>query len=155
MKRSPNLGLAFSRIIPDNRKSHLSMEYEILPLLAKDEPILREMLYQVLSSIGNHQPSREILQRPEFAHYADGWGRMGDTGLVAHDKKDGSVLGAVWLRKPIDKPDAPSELALAVRLEPRHHGNDRTLLTQLVPANPRESTLYDRPIASKHALRID
>ncbi len=77
------------------------MEYEIRPLLARDEPILREMLYQGLSSVGNHQPSREILQRPEFSHYADGWGRTGDTGFVAHDKKDGSVVGAVWLRKPV------------------------------------------------------
>src|SRR5881227_594769 len=135
MKRSPNLGLAFSRIIPDNRKSHLSMEYEIRPLLAKDEPILREMLYQGLSSVGNHQPSREILQRPEFAHYAEGWGRTGDTGFVAHDKKDGSVLGAVWLRKPIDKPDAPPELAFAVRPEHRRHGIGSALLTQLVRAN--------------------
>src|SRR5678815_1484970 len=58
----PNVGLAFLHIIPDNRKPHLSMEYEIRPLLAKDEPILREMLYQGLSSVGNHQPSREILQ---------------------------------------------------------------------------------------------
>src|SRR5882724_2390978 len=76
-----NVGLAFSRILPDNRKPHLSMEYEIRSLLPKDEPILREMLYQGLSSVGNHQPSREILQRPEFAHYADGWGRTGDTGF--------------------------------------------------------------------------
>src|SRR6266545_1429844 len=92
-----------------------SMEYEIRALLTNDEPILREILYQGLSSVGNHQPSREILQRPEFSHYARGWGRAGDTGFVAHDKKDGSVLGAVWLRKPIDKPDAPPELAFAVR----------------------------------------
>src|SRR5437660_10358283 len=110
------------------------MEYEIRPLLAKDEPILREMLYQGLSSIGNHQPSREILQRPEFAHYADGWGRTGDTGFLAHDKKDGSVLGAVWLRKPIDKPDAPPELAFAVRAEHRLPGIASALLSPLVPA---------------------
>src|ERR1700747_1078440 len=99
------------------------MEYEIRPLLAKDEPTLREMLYQGLSSVGNHQPSRQILQRPEFAHYAEGWGRAGDTGFVAHDKKDGSVLGAVWLRKPIDKNNnghAPPELAFAVK--PGHRG---------------------------------
>src|SRR5437667_7746214 len=154
MKRSPNLGLAFSRIIPDNRKSHLSMEYEIRPLLAKDEPILREMLYQGLSSIGNHQPSREILQRPEFAHYADGWGRMGDTGFVAHDKKDGSLLGAVWLRRPIDKPDAPPELAFAVKPEHRRHGIGTALLTQLVRANPEQSTICLSFVAGKPLLRL-
>src|SRR6266513_740359 len=154
MKRSPNLGLAFSRIIPDNRKSHLSMEFEIRPLLAKDEPILREMLYQGLSSVGNHQPSREILQRPEFAHYADGWGRTGDTGFVAHDKKDGSVLGAVWLRKPVDKPDAPPELAFAVKPGHRGHGIGTALLTQLVRANPEHSTITLSLATGKPVLRL-
>src|SRR5947208_10892813 len=99
MQLSPNLGLAFSRIIPDNRKLHLSMEFEIRPLLAKDEPNVREMLYQGLSSVGNHQPSREILQRPEFEYYGEGWVRAGDIGFVAHDKKDGSVLCGVLFLK--------------------------------------------------------
>jgi GNAT superfamily N-acetyltransferase len=150
----PNLELAFSCIIRDNRKPHLSMEYEIRPLLAKDEPILREMLYQGLSSVDNHQPSREILQRPEFAHYAEGWGRSGDTGFVAHDKKDGSVLGAVWLRKPVNKPDAPPELAFAVRPEHRRHGIGSALLTQLVRANPHESTISVSLVAGKPVLRL-
>src|SRR5947207_7683166 len=154
MKRSPNLGLAFSRIIPDNRKSHLSMEFEIRPLLAKDEPILREMLYQGLSSVGNHQPSREILERPEFSHYAEGWGRAGDSGFVAHDKKDGSVLGAVWLRKPIDKPAASPELAFAVKPEHRRHGIGTALLTQLVRANPEQSTISLSFVKGKPILRL-
>jgi len=149
-----NVGLAFSRILPDNGKSHLSMEYEIRALLAKDEPILREMLYQGLSSIGNHQPSREILERPEFSHYAEGWGRAGDSGFVAHDKKDGSVLGAVWLRKPIDQPDAPPELAFAVKPEHRRHGIGTALLTQLVRANPHESTITVSLVAGKPVLRL-
>src|SRR4029450_4487603 len=150
----PNVGLAFSRIISDNKKPHLFMEYEIRPLLAEDEPILREMLYQGLSSVGNHQPSREILQRPEFSHYAEGWGRTGDTGFVAHDKKDGSVLGAVWLRKPVDKPGAPPELAFAVKPEPRRHGIGTALLTQLVRANPHESTISVSLVAGKPVLRL-
>ena len=149
-----NVGLAFSRILPDNGKPHLSMEYEIRALLAKDEPILREMLYQGLSSIGNHQPSREILERPEFSHYAEGWGRAGDSGFVAHDKKDGSVLGAVWLRKPIDKPDASPELAFAVKPEHRRHGIGTALLTQLVRANPHESTITVSLVAGKPVLRL-
>src|SRR5436309_9585225 len=129
------------------------MEYEIRPLLANDEQILREMLYQGLSSVGNHQPSREILQRPEFSHYADGWGRAGDTGFVAHDKKDGSVVGAVWLRKPIDKPDAPPELAFAVKPEHRRHGIGTGLLTQLVRANPPQSTIRVSCVSGKPLLR--
>ena len=135
-------------------KAALSMEYEIRPLLADDEPILREMLYQGLSSVGNHQPSREILLRPEFSHYADGWGRVGDTGFVAHDKKDGSVVGAVWLRKPVHKPEAPPELAFAVKPEHRRHGIGTALLTQLVRANPDESTISVSLVAGKPVLRL-
>jgi GNAT superfamily N-acetyltransferase len=131
-----------------------AMDYEIRPLLANDEPILREMLYQGLSSTGNHQPSREILQRPEFSHYAGGWGRAGDTGFVARDKKDGSVLGAVWLRKPIHKPDAPPELAFAVKREHRGHGIGTALLTQLVRSNPDESTISVSLVAGKPVLRL-
>jgi GNAT superfamily N-acetyltransferase len=130
------------------------MEYEIRPLLASDEPILREMLYQGLSSIGNHQPPREILKRPEFSHYADGWGRAGDTGFVAHDKKDGSVIGAVWLRKRVDKPDAPPELAFTVKPEHRRHGIGTALLTQLVRANPDKSTISLSLVAGKPLLRL-
>jgi Acetyltransferases len=129
------------------------MEYEIRPLLANDEPILREMVYQGLSSVGNHQPSREILQRPEFSHYAEGWGRAGDTGFVAHDK-NGSVVGAVWLRKPVHKPDAPPELAFAVKPEHRRHGIGTALLTQLVRANPHESTISVSFVAGKPVLRL-
>ena len=130
------------------------MDYEIRPLHANDEPIIREMVYQGLSSVGNHQPSREILQRPEFSHYAAGWGRIGDKGFVAHDKKDGSVVGAVWLRKPINKPDAPPELAFAVRPEHRRHGIGTALLTQLVRANPNEATISVSLVAGKPVLRL-
>jgi GNAT superfamily N-acetyltransferase len=130
------------------------MEYEIRPLLANDEPILREMVYQGLSSVGNHQPSREILQRPEFSHYAEGWGRAGDIGFVAHDKKDGSVVGAVWLRKPVHKPDAPPELAFAVKSQHRRHGIGTALLTQLVRANPDESTISVSFVAGKPVFRL-
>ena len=87
-------------------------------------------------------------------HYAEGWGRAGDTGFVAHDKKNGSVVGAVWLRKPAHKPDAPSELAFAVKPEHRRHGIGTALLTQLVRANPHESTISVSFVAGKPVLRL-
>ena len=83
------------------------MDYVIRPLVAEDESILWEMLYHGLSSLAEQErPSREIVHRPEFSRYVAGWGRAGDTGFVAHDKKDGSLLGAVWLRRPIGKTHA-------------------------------------------------
>jgi GNAT superfamily N-acetyltransferase len=131
------------------------MDYAIRQLSPEDEPILWEMLYQGLSSPGKKQPpSRDIVRRPEFARYVEGWGRAGDTGFVANDAKHGTLLGAVWLRKPSDKPDAPPELALAVKPEHRHHGIGTALLTQLVRANPDESRISLSFVAGKPVLRL-
>ena len=131
------------------------MDYVIRPLAAKDEPILWEMLYQGLSPLGKKErPSRDIVHRPEFSRYVEGWGRTGDTGFVAHDKKDGSLLGAVWLRQPVGKTDASPELALAVKPEHRKHGIGAALLTQLVRANPKQSTISLSFVAGKPVLRL-
>lgn len=125
------------------------------PLVAEDEPILWEMLYQGLSSLGKKErTSRDIVRRPEFSRYVEGWGRAGDAGFVAHNQKDGMLLGAVWLRRPIDKPDAPPELALAVKPEHRRHGIGAALLTQLVRANPEQSTILLSFVAGKPVLRL-
>jgi GNAT superfamily N-acetyltransferase len=131
------------------------MDYVIRQLTPEDEPILWEILYHGLSSRGKKQlPSREIVHRPEFARYVEGWGRAGDTGFVAHHEKDGTLLGAVWLRKPTEEPDAPPELALAVKSEHRRHGIGTALLTQLVRANPEQSIISLSFVAGKPVLRL-
>src|SRR5216110_286731 len=131
------------------------MDYVIRPLQPEDESLLWEMLYQGLSSLGKmERPSRDIVRRPEFSRYVEGWGRAGDTGFVAHDKKDGSLRGAVWLRRPIDKTHTPPQLALAVKPEHRRHGIGSALLTQLVRANPHESTISVSLVAGKPVLRL-
>jgi GNAT superfamily N-acetyltransferase len=132
-----------------------SMDYVIRPLRAGDEQILREMLYHGLSSTAKEErPSRDVVHRPEFSRYVEGWGRAGDTGFVAHDKKDGAVLGAVWLRRPIDKTNAPPELAFAVKPEHRRHGIGTALLTQLVRANPDQPTISLNLVGGKPVLRL-
>jgi ribosomal protein S18 acetylase RimI-like enzyme len=131
------------------------MDYVIRQLTSKDEPILWELLYQGLSSPGKKELSaREIVHRPEFARYVERWGRAGDTGFVAHNQKDGMLLGAVWLRKPIGKRDAPPELALVVKPEHRKHGIGTALLTQLVRANPEQSTISLSFVTGKPVLRL-
>jgi GNAT superfamily N-acetyltransferase len=131
------------------------MDYVIRPLRREDESLLWEILYQGLSSPGKKQPpSRETVHRPEFARYVEGWGRAGDTGFVASDKKDGSLLGAVWLRRPIDKIHAPPELAFVVKPEHRRHGIGTALLTQLVRANSEQSTISLSFVAGKPVLRL-
>lgn len=131
------------------------MDYVIRPLRGEDESLLWEMLSQGLSSLGKKErPSRDIVHRPEFSRYVEGWGRAGDTGFVAHDKKDGSLLGAVWLRRPIGNAHAPLELALVVKPEHRRHGIGTALLTQLVRANPEQSTISLSFVAGKPVLRL-
>ena len=131
------------------------MDYLIRQLTRQDEPILWEMLYHGLSLPGKHEPSaRDIVHRPETSRYVKDWGRAGDIGFVAHDKKDGRLVGAVWLRRPADKPDAPPELALAVKPEHRRHGVGTALLTQLVRANPRQSRISISFVAGKPVLRL-
>ena len=131
------------------------MDYVIRQLTHLDEPILWEMLYYGLSSGGkNEPPSRDIVRRPEIARYVEGWGRGGDTGFVAHDKKNRSLLGAAWLRRPTDKSDTAPELALAVKPEHRKHGIGTALLTQLVRAHPDQSTISISFVAGKPVLRL-
>src|SRR5438132_14141881 len=131
------------------------MDYVIRPLRRDDESLLWEILYQGLSAPGKKQPpSRDIVHRPEFSRYVEGWGRTGDTGFVAHDKKDGSLLGAVCLRRPIDKTHSAPELAFAVKPEHRRHGIGTAMLTQLVRANPEQSTISLSFVAGKPVLRL-
>ena len=131
------------------------MDYVIRQLTGQDEPILWEMLYYGLSSAGKSEPpSRDVVRRPEISRYVEGWGRVGDTGFVAHDKKNRTLLGAAWLRRPTDKSDASPELALAVKPEHRRHGIGTALLTQLVRANPDHSTISVSFVAGKPVLRL-
>jgi GNAT superfamily N-acetyltransferase len=131
------------------------MNYVIRQLTPEDEPILWEMLYQGLSAPGKRElPAREIVHRPEFARYVEGWGRANDTGFVAHNKKDGMLLGAVWLRNPSGKSDTAPELALVVKSEHRKHGIGTALLTQLVRANPEQSAISLSFVRGKPILRL-
>ena len=131
------------------------MEYLIRQLTEEDEPVLWEMLYYGLSSPGaNESPPRDVVRRPEVARYVEGWGREGDTGFVAHDKKNRALLGAAWIRQPADKSDASPELALAVKPEHRRHGIGTALLTQLVRTYPNHSTISISFVAGKPVLRL-
>ena len=131
------------------------MDFVIRQLTAEDEPILWEMLYYGLSSTGKKElPSRDVVRRPEIARYVEGWGRVGDVGFVAHDKKNRALLGAAWLRQPADKSDAPPELALAVKPEHRRRGIGTALLTQLVRANPDHSKISISFVAGKPVFRL-
>ncbi len=132
------------------------MDYAIRPLTKADEHVLREMLYQALQK-SEGATSREIVRRPEYARYVEGWGRAGDAGFVAHDAKQKDVLGAVWLRFPaaeIKKGEKQTpQLAFVVKPGLRKHGIGAALLTQLVKAHPH-NTISIRAAANNPAVRL-
>jgi GNAT superfamily N-acetyltransferase len=131
------------------------MDYVIRPLTSEDEPILWEMLYHGLSDPAAPKPvSRDMLRRPEISKYVAGWGRSGDYGFVAHEKPGEALIGAVWLRQSTNKSGAVPELAFAVKHEHRRHGIGTALLTQLVRANPDQSTISISFVAGKPVLRL-
>ena len=133
-----------------------SADYVLRPLTGDDEMILREMLYHALSPANGPAPSREIMQRPEYARYVEGWGRPADKGYVVHDKDGVMILGAVWLREPVEcQPgDEAPELAFVVRAGHRHRGIGASLLTQLARTNPKFSAVRLQVGANSPAVRL-
>jgi ribosomal protein S18 acetylase RimI-like enzyme len=129
------------------------MDYAIRPLTSADKPILWEMLYQALHT-SEGGPPRDAVKRPEFARYVDGWGRPDDAGFVAHDTRSGQLLGAVWIRRLSNQPDAPPDLALSVKPGLRRRGIGAALLTQLVKAYPEQSNISIRAAANNPAVRL-
>jgi [ribosomal protein S18]-alanine N-acetyltransferase len=74
------------------------IEYQIRHGIKEDEEFLWEMLYQaIFIPEGEPRPSRDILKEPHIAQSMEGWGREGDTALIATDA-DHTPIGAVWVR---------------------------------------------------------
>jgi GNAT superfamily N-acetyltransferase len=71
---------------------------EIRDLRPDETAFLREMLYTALDwRPGVELPPPEwVLEHPQVAPFHTGWGRDGDTALVAEEL--GSPLGAAWFR---------------------------------------------------------
>src|SRR3954452_22251470 len=135
------------------------MDYLIRPLTAADESLLWEMLYHGIHGGGSDAPSRDIVQRPEFARYVAGWGREGDTGFVGYDPgQDNKPLGAAWFRFPESQPashDKPvPELAFAVKSEHRRRGIGAALLTYLVKSDPDCSAVLIRVARDNPTVRL-
>ncbi|MEO6969478.1 MAG: GNAT family N-acetyltransferase [Chthoniobacterales bacterium] len=131
-------------------------DYVLRPLTAHDEAILWDMLYEAISRVGEEAPSREIVHRPEYGRFVEGWGRPGDRGFVAFEKAEEALLGAVWLRAGLEgePADAPPELAFVVRPGHRQRGIGASLLTQFIRANPSLDAIALRVGANSPAVRL-
>jgi ribosomal protein S18 acetylase RimI-like enzyme len=101
-----------------------------------DADFLREMLFEgVYWRIATPRPAiEEALARPELAKVFAGWGRPGDSAMIATDGQ-GERIGAAWLRLWtraehlagfVD--EQSPELGIGVRKEFRRHGVGSALL---------------------------
>ncbi len=61
-----------------------------------DRPFLEEMLREAAMWRGNEYAG-DVLGDPHIARYVGGWGKDGDTGVVAQDER-GQPIGAAWYR---------------------------------------------------------
>jgi ribosomal protein S18 acetylase RimI-like enzyme len=95
------------------------------------------MLYEAATWRGD-DPYADVLRSPHIAVYVEGWGRDGDTGVVAEDKRE-EPIGAAWFRFYNARehgfgfiaPNIP-EVTVAVRREARGRGVGSALLEALI-----------------------
>jgi ribosomal protein S18 acetylase RimI-like enzyme len=112
----------------------------VRPASASDLPFLEDMLFE--AAYWRAEPSRpartEGLARPDLAKLLRGWGRRGDSGVVA-ESQAGGALGAAWYRfwcaddhsYGFVSAEVP-ELAIGVRLDARRRGVGTALLRALL-----------------------
>jgi GNAT superfamily N-acetyltransferase len=105
-----------------------------------DAPFIAEMLYEAAfwRSDGPRPAPADALASPHVARYVEGWGRPGDTGLIAVED-GGRPIGAAWYRVFSD--DRPGygfvdasvpEMSIAVVRERRGRGVGAALLDALL-----------------------
>ncbi len=118
----------------------------ILPITVDDLPFVRAMLYEAAfwRAPSAAPPMREALNQPGLAVYLEGWGRPGDTGVIARIGEE--PAGAVWVRHfnaddhgygYVD--ELTPELSIAVVEDHRGFGIGRCLMTAMLVELRRRS----------------
>jgi GNAT superfamily N-acetyltransferase len=71
----------------------------IRPAMRGDVEFLKTMLYEAArwNPDWPREPMEEVLGDPTLRRYHEGWGREGDSGVVA--EVDGQPVGAAWYRR--------------------------------------------------------
>ncbi|HPG38817.1 MAG TPA: GNAT family N-acetyltransferase [bacterium] len=110
------------------------------PLSPAEQDFIWAMLYLAIYTPPGSAPlPPEIVQQPDIAKYATGWGKSTDLGLYARNMQSGQMIGAAWLRlfKYTDPgygyvDDTTPELSMAVLPDFRGQGIGNRLLTELL-----------------------
>lgn len=105
-------------------------------------------------------PMAAILGDPILARYVEGWGRVGDVGVIA--EHEGKPVGAAWCRLfPKESPgwgwvdEKTPEISVAVLPEFRQQGIGTSLLTSLLEVSCEKSKLLSLAVRSTNpALRL-
>jgi ribosomal protein S18 acetylase RimI-like enzyme len=72
-------------------------DYTIRKILPTEYPFMSQMLYEaIFVSEGESRPTQSIIASPDFVVYTEGFGRIGDLGLVVEVR--GKLVGAIWSR---------------------------------------------------------
>lgn len=136
---------------------------EMRLLTPADEALLRDYLHLALFVPAGQPPlPSSVLALPEIARYAAGWGRVGDSGLVAYESQSGRDVGAAWLRLwPTGEvgygfvDSRTPELSMAVRPEWRGRGVGTLMLKRLlVEADHRHAAVSLSVSDANPAVRL-
>lgn len=116
------------------------MQILIRSVMQEDVPFLWDMLFHAGQLAKEGATSSEAARNnPHVRKYAEGWGRHGDTGVIAYNAESSISLGAAWLRLFAGDPshygyydDRTPELAIAVQPEWAGKGVGSALLSALI-----------------------
>jgi len=125
-------------------KAHEKMEeathFTVRIVQIQDVPFLWDMLYEAAAVAESMRTlgKEKALSLPVNRKYVEGWGRLGDAGVIAVDQAE-RPLGAAWYRlHPNEAPGygfvSPTipELTIGVRADARGQGIGRALLQALI-----------------------
>lgn len=82
---------------PFDARAMTASQIEIRQATAADLPFVEDMLYEAATWRGKGPDRDRVLSDERLARYISGWGRSGDTALLATDAH-ANRLGAAWFR---------------------------------------------------------
>jgi ribosomal protein S18 acetylase RimI-like enzyme len=126
----------------------------------KDEQFLWEAQYHAALLDSKDEPMVAVRSNPILAGYVEGWGRVGDMGVIA--EYESKPVGAAWCRLfPKDSngwgwiDESTPEISVAVLPEFRQMGIGTALLTRLLEIACEKNKMLSLAVRSTNpALRL-